>query len=127
MQISIPVSVGELLDKISILNNKLRFIEDKDKLRNIEREFLLLNEVAINLDPLYAISENFKKLSSINEELWFIEDGKRLHEKNKVFDSDFIELARKVYRKNDERAHVKRLINEQYGSTIVEEKSYDKY
>jgi hypothetical protein len=127
MQISIPVSVGELFDKISILNNKLRFIEDKDKLRNIEREFLLLNEVAINLDPLYAINENFKKLSSINEELWFIEDGKRLHEKNKVFDSDFIELARKVYRKNDERAHVKRLINEQYGSSIVEEKSYDKY
>jgi hypothetical protein len=86
MQISIPVSVGELFDKISILNNKLRFIEDKDKLRNIEREFLLLNEVAINLDPLYAINENFKKLSSINEELWFIEDGKRLHEKNNVFD-----------------------------------------
>jgi hypothetical protein len=127
MQISIPVSVGELFDKISILNNKLRFIEDKDKLRNVEKEFLLLNEVAIHLDPLYAINENFKKLSSINEELWFIEDAKRLHEKNKVFDSNFIELARKVYMKNDERAYVKRLINEQYGSTIIEEKSYDKY
>lgn len=127
MQISIPVSVGELFDKISILNNKLKFIKDKDKLRNIENEFVLLNEVAIGLDPSYAINENFKKLSSINEELWFIEDGKRLHEKNKVFDSDFIELARKVYMKNDERAYIKRLINEQYGSTIVEEKSYDKY
>jgi hypothetical protein len=127
MQISIPVSVGELFDKISILNNKLKFIKDKEKLRNVENEFLLLNKVAVDLDPLYAINENFKKLSSINEELWFIEDGKRLHEKNKVFDSDFIELARKVYLKNDERAQVKRLINEAYGSTIIEEKSYDKY
>lgn len=127
MQVSIPVSVGELFDKVSILQNKLRFISDPSKHINIHKEWSLLCKIAKEINPKYEEDKNYLLLFSINEELWHIEDGKRDCERKKDFGENFIALARKVYMKNDERASIKRKINEQYGSSIIEEKSYEKY
>lgn len=127
MDVKIPVSVGELFDKITILENKLRFISEPSKHINIHKEWSLLVKIAKKVDPEYQSNKHFKKLSKINEQLWLIEDGKRECERTKSFDSKFIELARSVYIKNDERARVKRKLNEQYNSSLVEEKSHKKY
>ena len=127
MNIRIPVSIGELFDKISILENKLEHIQEPSKHINIHKEWTMLVKIAKRIDPDYNKTKYFKELSSVNEELWHIEDGKRECERKKKFDSSFIELARNVYKKNDLRAKIKRKINEKYGSLIVEEKSYDKY
>lgn len=127
MQVSIPVSVGELFDKVSILQNKLRFISDPSKHINIHKEWSLLCKIAKEINSKYEEDKNYLLLFSINEELWHIEDGKRDCERKKDFGEKFIALARKVYMKNDERASIKRKINEQYGSSIIEEKSYEKY
>jgi hypothetical protein len=127
MQVSIPVSIGELFDKVSILQNKLRYISEPSKHINIPKEWSLLCKIAKEIDPKYEEDKNYLLLFSINEELWHIEDGKRDCEMKKDFGEKFIELARNVYKKNDERASIKRKINEQYGSSIIEEKSYEKY
>ena len=127
MQVSIPVSIGELFDKVSILQNKLRYISEPSKHINIHKEWSLLCKIAKEIDPNYEEDKNYLLLFSINEELWHIEDGKRDCERKKDFGEKFIELARNVYKKNDERASIKRKINEEYGSSIIEEKSYDKY
>ena len=87
----------------------------------------MLCKIAKEIDPTYDESENYLLLFDINEQLWHIEDGKRDCERRKDFGDKFVELARKVYIKNDERARIKRKINEEYGSSIIEEKSYDKY
>jgi hypothetical protein len=127
MKIKIPVSVGELFDKISILDNKRLEITQADKVKNILKEYSMLRKIALKLDENFEKDSDYKKLAKINRTLWFIEEGKRECERKKNFDLVFIELARKVYMENDKRAKVKRAINKKYGSDIVEEKSYKKY
>ena len=127
MKVTIPVSVGELFDKITILEIKLNNITDESKLKNIKNELDLLAEIALKIDPIYKEKELYNSLLKINQELWGIEDGKRSHEAIKDFGEKFIYLARQVYIQNDKRASVKRSINELYGSEIIEEKSYKSY
>ena len=127
MNIKVPVSVGELFDKVSILENKLKNIKEKEKLKNIEKEHKLLAKIALKLDPNYRSNSNYKKLFKINTVLWDIEEGKRDHERRKDFGQSFVDLARQVYIKNDLRAKYKKAINKEFGSEIVEEKSYKKY
>ena len=124
MIVKVPVSVGELLDKITILEIKKEKIKDEKKLSYITKEYNLLNKIALKVDENYVKNINYKKLKKINSFLWEIEDGKRQHEKDKKFDEKFIYLARQVYLNNDERARLKRLINKKYDSEIFEVKSY---
>ncbi len=124
----IPVSVGELLDKISILEIKRQRIQDRSKLANVERELNLLEEIRTKeVAESLPLSRLTDKLRNANEQLWEIEDQIRLREAAKDFGEEFIELARSVYRTNDKRASLKRQINELLGSTVVEEKSYADY
>jgi len=125
MPLLAPISVGELLDKISILEIKAEALADPAKQANVMRELAALDalrgrEVAAmpELDALFA------QLQAVNRALWRIEDDIRAIERTGQFDEHFIELARSVYRTNDLRALVKRRINELTGSEIVEEKSY---
>lgn len=124
MNILVPISLGELYDKISILEIKKDIIKDEQKLENINKELSILLKIFIK-QPLDKILYNH--LKSINLEIWYIEDQIRLKEKNKEFDDKFISYARKIYEKNDKRATIKKEINLKYGSNIVEEKSYEKY
>ncbi len=120
------ISAGELIDKITILEIKKEKISNKEKLLEVNKELNSLNETlkqSIN-DKSKII--NFKKdLKNINLKLWDIEDGKRSAEKNNKFDEKFIELARSVYKFNDERAKIKLAINNALGSNIKEVKSYE--
>ena len=120
------ISAGELIDKITILEIKKEKISNKEKLVEVRKELSLLNETlkkSIN-DESKII--NFKNdLKKINLKLWDIEDGKRSAEKNNKFDAKFIELARSVYKFNDERAKIKLAINNALGSNIKEVKSYE--
>lgn len=120
----IEVSIGEIVDKWTILSIKALNITDKDKLKNVFTEKNYLNiviEPEILLDPLTD------KLLQVNQALWKVEDDIRLCEKDRDFSLRFIELARSVYRINDERAYIKKEINMKYGSEFVEEKSYQPY
>lgn len=128
MQLLIPVSPGELLDKLTILEIKLDRIDDPAKLENVRKEHELLTGVwrSSGLDD-DEIERLRSQLHSVNESLWEIEDDIRDEERDKRFESRFIELARSVYRRNDERAALKRRINDHLGSHIVEEKSYRDY
>lgn len=120
-----PISVGELIDKITILEIKLEKIEDICALNNVKNEHTQLVQLA---QPILPKIGNFKnKMRHVNEEIWNIEDGVRECERNKNFDKTFIELARSVYFKNDERARIKKEINQLFNSDIVEEKSYKQY
>ena len=120
------ISAGELFDKITILEIKKTKISNKEKLKNVEKELLSLNETVKKYIPNQNnISRYIKDLKSINLKLWDIEDGKRAAEKNKKFDDKFIELARNVYKLNDERAKIKLEINTSLGSNIKEVKSYE--
>ncbi|MGA8276771.1 MAG: DUF6165 family protein [Rhodanobacteraceae bacterium] len=127
-QISVPVSHGELIDKITILEIKAARISDAAKLVNVRRELELLEKVWRN-DPAARIdiSVGRSQLKAVNEALWDIEDRIRLKEKAQAFDTEFIELARSVYVRNDERAAIKRTLNERLGSSLIEEKSYQDY
>tara|TARA_B110000444_G_scaffold95597_1_gene90515 strand:+ start:730 stop:1116 length:387 start_codon:yes stop_codon:yes gene_type:complete len=128
MLIKIPVSVGELVDKITILEIKKKIIKDKKKLINIKNELEFLNDILkkkVKLDNL--IKKEISSLKKINMKLWVIEDGKRNCEKNKNFGKKFLLLARNVYIYNDKRAKIKLNINMLTGSKIIEEKSYNKY
>lgn len=127
MKVKIPVSVGELYDKISILEHKSKHIKDPHKLLNVEKEHRMLCRIAVKIDPDFDGDADYLRLAKINRSLWDIEEGKRDCERRKDFGEEFIRLARLVYKKNDERAKVKRSINEKKGSDIVEEKSYKKY
>ncbi|MGH8213461.1 MAG: DUF6165 family protein [Rhodanobacteraceae bacterium] len=126
--ISIPISHGELIDKLSILEIKSQRITDPAKLANVREELELLDATWAG-DPASAadIAVERSELKRINEALWEIEDEIRLKEKAQAFDARFIELARAVYITNDRRAAVKRSINEKLGSRLVEEKSYQHY
>ena len=128
MKVLIPISVGELFDKISILEIKKIKIKDKYKLKDINFELNELKQIIIkkNLNNKNN-KDQYIKLFNINKRLWNIEDKKRSYEKTKKFDKKFIELARKVYLLNDRRAKIKNTINIKSGSKIKEVKSYEKY
>ena len=120
------ISAGELIDKITILEIKKAKIVNKDKLIEIEKELFSLNETMKKFIPNHSRISKFKdNLKEINLKLWDIEDGKRSAEKNNEFGEKFIELARKVYKFNDERAKIKLAINNALGSNIKEVKSYE--
>ena len=126
--IQTPVSYGELIDKITILEIKSERIGDPAKRANVGVELGLLNASwAEHPASRTDIALERARLRAVNEALWDIEDHIRLKEKAKAFDVEFIELARSVYIRNDERAAVKRAINEKLGSTLIEEKSYQDY
>ena len=123
----IEVSIGEIVDKLSILKIKTENITDKVKLNNVVKEYDYLLGVVENDLNISTESDLYKELLSINKELWVIEDDIRDKERDKLFDDEFISLARLVYFTNDKRADVKKRINIEYGSDFVEEKSYNKY
>lgn len=126
--IQVPVSYGELIDKITILEIKARQISDAAKLANVRTELDLLNATwAAHPASKTDIGDERARLLAVNEALWDIEDRIRLKEKAQAFDQEFVELARAVYFRNDERAAVKREINLKLGSQLVEEKSYQDY
>jgi hypothetical protein len=127
-EIKVPVSPGELLDKITILRIKSRRMSDPDKLRNVRLELEALQDTWTR--SAYAavdMEADVNALMTVNERLWVIEDDIRDKERAQAFDAEFIRLARAVYVENDERAAIKRRINLKLGSAIVEEKSYNKY
>jgi hypothetical protein len=127
-EISVPVSFGELIDKITILEIKAAQIRDAAKLANVRNELDALNQTwSSNAASRTDISDARGRLKNVNEDLWDIEDRIRLKEKAQAFDAEFIELARSVYFRNDERAAIKREINQALGSRLVEEKSYENY
>ena len=120
------ISVGELIDKITILEIKKEKISNKEKLVEVNKELISLNETlkkSINNESKIVSFKN--DLKRINLKLWDIEDGKRSAEKNNKFDEKFIQLARNVYKFNDERAKIKLAINNALGSNITEVKSYE--
>jgi hypothetical protein len=120
------ISAGELVDKITILEIKKAKILNKDKLTEVEKELFSLNQTKKKFIPDESLISNFQTdLKNINLKLWDIEDGKRLAEKNNDFGKKFIELARNVYKINDERAKIKLAINNALGSNIKEVKSYE--
>jgi len=129
MKIIAEISVGELFDKITILNIKTQKINESEKLINIKNELKFLkNQVSnIKVKDQNSLSQNINKLQSINEELWNIENYKRECEANKDFGEKFIQLSRDIHFKNDIRAQIKREINLLTDSVIVEEKEYSKY
>ena len=119
------ISAGELIDKITILEIKKIKILNQEKLKEIEKELISLNNTMDrSIDDKSKISSFKEQLKDINLKLWDIEDGKRIAEKNNNFDSKFIELARNVYKFNDERAKIKFKINQLLGSNIKEVKSH---
>jgi hypothetical protein len=127
-ELSVPISIGELIDKITILEIKAERIRDPAKLANVRNELQQLNatwsrQAAARVD----IGAERARLKAVNEALWDIEDRIRGKEKAQAFDAEFIELARAVYFRNDVRAAVKREINVKLGSALVEEKSYEDY
>ena len=123
--VNVPISVGELIDKITILQIKRARINDAVKQVNIINELGALLDVMTSLDMPTGINELISHLRQTNEMLWGIEDEVRICERNGRFDSLFINLARSVYVQNDRRAAIKREINELTGSLFVEEKSYE--
>jgi hypothetical protein len=127
-RINVPISIGELIDKITILEIKTARIRDAAKLENIEKELELLANSWLACGHANAeIGPQCAELKAVNEALWEIEDQIRLKEASGEFDDKFIQLARAVYRNNDRRATLKREINLALGSEIVEEKSYPDY
>ena len=126
MLINVPVSIGELFDKISILDIKKKKIKNKDDLKLIKYELSKLRKI-VKSKGLTSINikNKYQSLKSINEKLWNIENKKRKCEKLKKFDKSFINLARKVYIYNDKRARLKKDINDLSGSSIVEIKLHE--
>ncbi|MCX7553491.1 DUF6165 family protein [Marinicella sp. S1101] len=126
--VSTPMSVGELLDKITILEIKSVKISDIDKLKNINYELQLLNETWLKTGLKSGKTDELKQqLKDVNLKLWKIEDDIRIYEKNNNFGDEFVALARSVYYQNDDRAAIKKAINLATGSDLVEEKSYESY
>ena len=124
----IPISWGELFDKKTILQIKLKNLKTKSALKNVKIEYAYLSKI---FDESFSKNKNAQKLMSdlkkVNQKLWDIEDLIRDKERNKIFDKDFVELARSVYFTNDDRSYIKRKINDTFGSELIEEKSYAHY
>lgn len=124
MLINIPVSVGELFDKITILRIKAARLADAGQLANVGHELKELEAVAERVPASSELDGLVAQLQAINDGLWDVEDRKRAHEREGRFDADFVALARRVYKENDQRAAFKREINRLTGSALVEEKSH---
>ena len=127
MLINTPISLGELVDKISILIIKQKNITDETKLDYVKKELDFLQKTLMNYVQQEEINNYLENLININSKLWNIEDDIRECERKKLFDQSFIDLARSVYFTNDERAKVKNDINKTFGSELVEVKSYEEY
>ena len=129
MKILAEISVGELFDKITILNIKTKKIHNSEKLNNIKKELSFLNHQAssIIIKDQALLNHSIEKLQLINEELWDIENNKRECEANKDFGEKFIEVSRDVHFKNDIRAKIKKEINLLTDSSVIEEKEYSRY
>ena len=127
MLINTPISLGELVDKISILIIKQKNITDETKLDHVKKELDFLQKTLMNYVQQEEINNFLENLININSKLWNIEDDIRECERKKLFDQSFIDLARNVYFTNDERAKVKNDINKRFDSELVEVKSYEKY
>ena len=127
MLINTPISLGELVDKISILIIKQKNITDETKLDHVKKELDFLQKTLMNYVQQEEINNYLENLININSKLWNIEDDIRECERKKLFDQSFIDLARSVYFTNDERAKVKNDINKNFGSELVEVKSYEEY
>jgi len=127
-ELLVPISPGELIDKITILEIKSARMTDAAKLHNVRTELTALNETwRASAYSAVDISAEWTGLRDVNGQLWDIEDRIRDKERESLFDAEFIELARAVYVTNDERAAIKRRINTKLGSSLVEEKSYKEY
>jgi hypothetical protein len=124
MKILAPISIGELIDKITILELKAEYIQDPQKQANIQYELNELNQILSNLLIKTPLNSEREALKEVNRTLWHIENFKRNCEKTGRFDREFTQASREVYLKNDLRAEIKREINNKTGSAIVEEKSY---
>ena len=127
MLINTPISLGELVDKISILIIKKKNIIDKTKLDHVKKELDFLQKTLMNYVQQEEINNYLDNLININSKLWNTEDDIRECERKKIFDQTFIDLARSVYFTNDKRAKVKNDINKTFGSELVEVKSYEEY
>ena len=127
MLINTPISLGELVDKISILIIKQKNITDETKLDHVKKELDFLQKTLVNYVQQKEINNYLENLININSKLWNIEDDIRECERKRLFDQTFIDLARSVYFTNDERAKVKNDINKIFGSELVEVKSYEEY
>jgi hypothetical protein len=127
-EITVPVSPGELLDKITILRIKSARMRDAGKLANVRTELEALERIW-HASPYAAVdvASDVSALLAVNERLWTIEDDIRDKERAQSFDGEFVRLARAVYIENDERAAIKRRLNVKLGSTLIEEKSYAEY
>jgi hypothetical protein len=127
-EITVPISPGELLDKITILRIKSTRMRDASKLANVRTELEALERIW-TASPYAAVdvASDVSALLAVNERLWSIEDDIRDKERAQTFDSDFVRLARSVYIENDERAAIKRRLNVKLGSSLIEEKSYAEY
>ena len=127
MLINTPISLGELVDKISILIIKHKNITDETKLNHVKKELDFLQKTLMNYVQQEEINTYLENLININSKLWNIEDDIRECERKKLFDQTFIDLARSVYFTNDDRANIKDNINKRFGSELVEVKSYEEY
>ena len=128
MKIEIPISFGELVDKLTILEIKGQLITESEKLNEVKKEFKELSvtfKTLLKSNPL--IQKYYDQLLNINTELWLIEDEIRVCEKNNDFGDNFIKLARSVYKTNDKRFHLKNDVNKLFNSNIKEQKSYKEY
>ena len=120
-----PVSLGELIDKITILEIKQIHMTGI-KLKNVDKELKILRKI-LQDENLEIDIDLINNLKEVNNNLWEIEDNIRIKESNQKFDKEFIQLARSVYKENDKRASIKKEINQKYNSNLVEEKSYNNY
>jgi hypothetical protein len=127
VKIKIPVSAGELVDKITILKIKKKNVIDQNKKVNIDRELDFLTDIYNEINNEKKLDSFLNKLLEVNQKLWEIEDEIRVLERKKQFDEDFILLARSVYIENDKRFEIKNEINNFLGSAIKEEKLYEDY
>ena len=123
--IYIPISVGELIDKITILKIKITQITDAAKIVNINKEYVALTALAEYVTIQHKVLEHQQRLMEVNLRLWFLEEDIRRYEKTNSFEAAFIETARKIYKTNDERSKIKKEINILCNSALVEEKSHE--
>jgi hypothetical protein len=122
--IQVPISLGELVDKITILQIKLLEIKDEEKLKNVQKEYNALTSLPIYKELKTQIGSYLNQLFVVNQKLWVLEDDIRKCEKSESFGEIFISCARHIYKTNDERSRIKKELNLKFGSELVEEKSH---